>query len=240
MPNGQLYLVPTPIGNLSDITDRARELLTSVDLVACEDTRVSGRLMQLLGLKKKLISYHEFNERERSAQLIERIRTGESVAVISDAGSPGISDPAYRVVRAAIDAGIQIVALPGPSAIIPALTASGLPTDRFFFEGFLSHKSGPRKRRLEAIRKYPHTLIFYESPFRVHKTLAAMHEVFGNRQVCLSREISKKFEEHLRGPLAEIVKAIEGRTVKGEIVLCVAGQESTDDDETSDIGESDE
>lgn len=223
MSIGKLYLVPTPIGNLSDMTDHAREVLASADIVACEDTRTSGRLMQHLGLKKKLVSYHEFNERSRSAQLIERIRAGETVAVISDAGSPGISDPAYRVVRAAIEADIEIIPLPGPNALIPALTASGLPTDRFFFEGFLSHKTGARKRRLEAISSYPHTLIFYESPFRIHKTLQAIFDVLGDRPACLSREISKKFEEHVRGTVSEILNQIKGKAVKGEMVLCVGG-----------------
>jgi 16S rRNA (cytidine1402-2'-O)-methyltransferase len=223
IPPGQLYLVPTPVGNLSDITERARETLAKVEIVACEDTRNSGRLLHHLGLKKRLVSYHEFNERSRAAQLIERIQQGESVAVISDAGTPGISDPAYRVVRAAIDAGIEIIALPGPNALLPALTASGLPTDRFYFEGFLSHKSGAKKKRLEALRDLPCTLIFYESPFRVQKSLEAMLEVLGNRHACLSREISKKFEEHIRGSISEIIQRISNKTVKGEIVLTVAG-----------------
>ena len=235
---GQLYLVPTPVGNLSDITERAKETLSKVEIVACEDTRNSGRLLQLLGLKKRLVSYHEFNERARAAQLIERIQQGESVAVISDAGTPGISDPAYRVVRAAIDAGIEIVALPGPNALLPALTASGLPTDRFFFEGFLSHKTGAKKKRLEALRDLPHTLIFYESPFRVQKTLEAMREVLGDRQACLSREISKKFEEHIRGSISEIIQRITAKPVKGEIVLIVAGSGGlTDSGEDSNNGD---
>jgi 16S rRNA (cytidine1402-2'-O)-methyltransferase len=233
MSKGRLYLVPTPIGNLSDMTVRAREVLASADIVACEDTRVSGRLMQHLDLKKKLVSYHDFNERSRSAQLIERIQAGETVAVISDAGSPGISDPAYRVVRAAIEAGLEIVPLPGPNALIPALTVSGLPTDRFYFEGFLSHKSGPRRRRLEAVRTYPHTLIFYESPFRIHKTLEAVLEILGDRPACLSREISKMFEEHVRGTVSEILNRIKGRTVKGEIVLCIAGYGEAVESDTS-------
>jgi 16S rRNA (cytidine1402-2'-O)-methyltransferase len=220
--SGILYLIPTPIGNLGDITQRALEILNEVDLVACEDTRVSGRLMQYLGLKKKLISYHDFNEQVRAKQLLEMINEGKSVAVITDAGSPGISDPAYRIVRTAIDNGIQVTALPGPSAIIPALTASGLPTDRFFFEGFLPNKGGARKTRLEKLKPFDHTLVFYESPHRVHKTLEGMRDVFGDRQACLAREISKKFEQYIRGSITEILEQLP-KTVKGEIVIVVEG-----------------
>jgi len=220
---GTIYLVPTPIGNMGDITARAVEILASVDLVACEDTRNSGGLLKKLDIRKKLISYHEFNEADRARKLVDAVRNGQSVAVITDGGSPGISDPAYRVVRAAIDAKLNLVALPGPCAIIPALTASGLPTDRFFFEGFLPNKSAARKKRLTELETLPHTLVFYESPHRVHKSVAAMLEVFGDRDGCLAREISKKFEQFIRGPLSSIVEAIDNRTVKGEIVLVVAG-----------------
>lgn len=237
---GRLYLVATPIGNLDDMTARAIRVLEHADLVACEDTRVSGRLFQLLGFKKKLISYHDFNESSRAAQLIARIKEGESIAVISDAGSPGISDPAYRVVRAAIEAGIEITALPGPCAIIPALTASGLPTDRFFFEGFLSHKNSTRLSRLTDLKDFPHTMVFYDSPFRFQKSLAAMLTVFGDRRACLAREISKKFEEYIRGTISEIIKKIEGRTIKGEIVLVVAGSAFTDNQTTEYIPPPDE
>ncbi len=220
---GRLYLVPTPIGNLDDMTERAIRVLEHADLIACEDTRVSGRLLAHLGLKKKLISYHEFNESSRAAQLIERIREGATVAVISDAGSPGISDPAYRIVRAAVDAGLPISALPGPCAIIPALTASGLPTDRFFFEGFLSHKNSTRVNRLTELKAFPHTMVFYDSPFRFQKSLAAMLTIFGDRPACVAREISKMYEEFIRGSISQILKKIEGRTIKGEIVMVVAG-----------------
>lgn len=220
---GTIYLIPTPIGNMGDITARAVEILAAVDLVACEDTRHSGGLLKKLDIKKKLISYHEFNEADRARKLVAAVRGGQNVAVITDGGSPGISDPAYRVVRAAIEAELNLVALPGPCAIIPALTASGLPTDRFFFEGFLPNKSAARKKRLTELETLPHTLVFYESPHRVHKSLAAMHEVFGDRNGCLAREISKKFEQFIRGPLSEIIEAIDNRTVKGEIVLVVAG-----------------
>lgn len=220
---GTIYLIPTPIGNMGDITARAVEILGSVDLVACEDTRNSGGLLKKLDIKKKLISYHEFNELDRAQSLVEAVRGGQSVAVITDGGSPGISDPAYRIVRAAIDAELNLVALPGPCAIIPALTASGLPTDRFFYEGFLPNKSAARLKRLSELASLPHTLVFYESPHRVHKALAAMLEAFGDREGCLAREISKKFEQFIRGPLSSIIATIDNRTVKGEIVLIVSG-----------------
>lgn len=234
---GKLYLVPTPIGNLADMTSRALETLKQVEVVACEDTRTSGILLSKFGIKKRLVSYHEFNERSRALQLLELLKQGHSIAVITDAGTPGISDPAYRVVRAALSEQVEIVPLPGASALLPALTASGLPTDRFLFEGFLSHKSGARKRRLEKLRDFEHTIIFYESPHRVRQSLSAMLEVFGDRQACLAREISKKFEQFLRGSISEILSKI-GESVKGEVVLVVAGcsdtgrsEESESDDE---------
>lgn len=229
---GKLYLVPTPIGNLADMTSRALETLKQVEVVACEDTRNSGNLLSKFGIKKRLVSYHEFNERSRALQLLELLKQGHSIAVITDAGTPGISDPAYRVVRAALSEQVEIVPLPGASALLPALTASGLPTDRFLFEGFLSHKSGARKRRLEKLRDFEHTIIFYESPHRVRQSLTAMLEVFGNRQACLAREISKKFEQFLRGSISEILSKI-GESVKGEVVLVVAGCSDTSRSEGS-------
>ncbi len=221
---GKLFLVPTPIGNMDDMTPRAIEVLKEVDLVACEDTRHSGMLFARLGIKKKLISYHDFNESARAAQLIEKIKQGTSVAVVTDAGSPGISDPAYRIVRAAVENDIVIVPLPGANAVIPALTASGLPTDRFFFEGFLSHKSAARRKRLERLKNMEHTLVFFESPHRVVRTLNDMREVLGDRDACLAREISKRYEEFLRGKISEILAALSQKTVKGEIVLVVGGK----------------
>jgi len=220
---GCLYLIPTPIGNLGDISARALEVLERVDLVACEDTRTSGRLLKHFGLKKKMISYHEFNERGRAGQLLELLKQGQSVGVITDAGSPGISDPAYRVVKTALENNIEIIALPGPTALIPALTASGLPTDRFFFEGFLPPKSGGRVRRLESIKDFEHTLVFYESPHRVQKSLQAMLEILGDRPACLAREISKKFEEFIRGNIGDILEQVTRRKIKGELVIIVAG-----------------
>lgn len=223
MSGGSLFLVPTPIGNINDISERGLETLKQVDCIACEDTRHSGRLLQRYGIKKQLISYHDFNEASRAEQLIKRIQAGESIAVISDAGSPGISDPAYRIVKAAIEHDIPVIPLPGPTSVIPALTASGLPTDRFFFEGFLSNKSGARRTRLEKLKEYPHTLIFFESPHRITKTLIDMEAVLGNRPACLAREISKLHEEFIRGSISEILQVTKERSIKGEIVLVVHG-----------------
>ncbi|MCX6834006.1 MAG: 16S rRNA (cytidine(1402)-2'-O)-methyltransferase [candidate division Zixibacteria bacterium] len=220
---GTIFLVPTPIGNMGDITSRAIEVLSTVEMIACEDTRVSGNLVKKLGISRKLVSYHEFNERQRAEQLVESVRNGMNIAVVTDGGSPGISDPAYRIVRAAIDSGLNVVALPGPCAIIPALTASGLPTDRFFFEGFLPPKEVARKKRLRQLSGYPHTLVFYESPHRVHKTLADALDVLGDREACLAREITKKFEQYVRGPISGIITELSGRNVKGEIVLVIGG-----------------
>ncbi len=221
--HGMLFLVPTPIGNLEDISQRALRVLREADVVACEDTRHSGRLLQQFEIDKRLVSYHDFNEQKRSGQLMDELLAGRTVAVITDAGSPGISDPAYRVVRAAIDNGIEVVALPGPTSVIPALTASGLPTDRFFFEGFLPHKSGARRTRLGQLLDFEHTLVFFESPFRIEKSLRDVLEVLGDRRACVAREISKLHEEYLRGTVTEILKQIGGRKVKGEIVIVVAG-----------------
>jgi 16S rRNA (cytidine1402-2'-O)-methyltransferase len=222
-PAGKLYLVPTPIGNMGDITRRALEVLKDVDLVACEDTRRSGSLLKHFGLKKKLISYHDFNEARRAEQLLTKIKQGMSVAVVTDAGSPGISDPAYRIVQAAIAGEVKIVPLPGPTAIIPALSASGLPTDRFFFEGFLSHKTAARRKRLEQLKEFEHTLVFYESPHRIEKTLGDVLDILGDRRACLAREISKMYEQFLRGNISDLLDSVKAKPPKGEIVLVVAG-----------------
>jgi 16S rRNA (cytidine1402-2'-O)-methyltransferase len=220
---GTLFLVPTPIGNLDDITKRAVETLASSELIACEDTRISGRLLAHLGLKKKLISYHDFNERKRLPLLLKILHDGGIISVITDAGSPGLSDPAYRIIRAAIDNGITVSPLPGPNALIPALTGSGLPLDRFFFEGFLPAKSGARRNRLRKLADVEHTLIFYESPHRIENTVRDMLEILGDRRACLAREISKIHEEFLRGNLSQILQIIQERKIKGEIVVVVEG-----------------
>jgi len=223
---GKLYLVPTPIGNLGDITQRALDTIASSEIIACEDTRISGRLMAHFGLKKRLISYHDFNEKRRLPQLLEILKTGGSVSVITDAGSPGLSDPAYRIIRAAIDNGITVCPLPGPNALIPALTGSGLPLDRFFFEGFLPNKSGSRRNRLGKLKELEHTLVFYESPHRIEKTIVDLLDIFGDRPACLAREISKIYEEFIRGNLSEILTTIRQKHIKGEIALVVSGSPS--------------
>ncbi|MCP4705093.1 MAG: 16S rRNA (cytidine(1402)-2'-O)-methyltransferase [candidate division Zixibacteria bacterium] len=220
---GVLYLVPTPIGNLRDITQRALEVLRSSELIACEDTRLSGRLLSHFEIKKPLISYHDFNEEKQVPKLLEVILSGGDVSVITDAGSPGLSDPAYRIIRAAIDKNITISPLPGPNALIPALTGSGLPLDRFFFEGFLPNKSASRKNRLDKLKEMKHTLIFYESPHRIVKTVTDALDVLGDRPACIAREISKVYEEYIRGTLSEILEKISSKKMRGEIVLIIEG-----------------
>ena len=221
---GILYLVPTPIGNLGDMTPRAVETLKSVDIIACEDTRHSAPLFHKLGIQKRLVSYHDFNESKRADDLIHSLRVGMAVAVVTDAGTPGISDPAYRLVSRAIEAEIDIIALPGASALLPAIAASGLPTDRFFFEGFLPHKSSARKKRLAELVSFPHTLVFYESPHRLEESLTDMREVLGDRKACVAREISKLHEEFARGTLSELILRAEELS-RGEIVVVVKGHE---------------
>jgi 16S rRNA (cytidine1402-2'-O)-methyltransferase len=196
---GTLYLVATPIGNLEDITLRALRTLRECDAVAAEDTRHSGQLLSHFEIRKPLLSCFQFNEARRSEEIIERLRAGQKIALVTDAGSPGISDPGERVVRAAIAAGLRVEPVPGPSALVAALTASGLPTDEFHFIGFLPHKSGQRRRELDRLRGISGTLAFYESPYRVVKLLGELNEVFAGRQVVLARELTKKFEEYLRG-----------------------------------------
>ena len=216
-----LYLVATPIGNLEDITLRALRTLKECDLVAAEDTRRTGLLLKHFDISKPLLSYFQFNEAKRSEELIERLRRGEKIALVTDAGSPGISDPGERVVKAALAAGFRVEAVPGPCALVSALTASGLPTDEFHFIGFLPHKSGQRKTKLVSLINLNGTLIFYESPYRIEKLLEELKELFPERQVVLARELTKKFEEFLRGKPAELLEIIRKRSVKGEFVVLV-------------------
>jgi len=225
---GKLYLVPTPIGNLQDITLRAVEVLKEADLIACEDTRRSGRLLAHFGINNRKISYFEHNEMQRLPKIMEELKEGHTVAVISDGGSPGLSDPAYRLVTAAVENDIIVEALPGANAAIPALTASGLPTDRFFFEGFLPVKSGKRKSRLEQLRGYPHTLVIYESVHRIKKSLNDLAAVFGDRPICVAREISKMHEEYIRGTAAEVASLFDGKNPRGEFVIVIAGSAKTE------------
>ena len=218
-----LYLVPTPIGNLADITLRALEVLKAVDLIACEDTRHSGVLLNHYGIKKPTISYHDHNERVRAAQLIERMEAGERVALITDAGSPGLSDPGFFLVRQCREAGLHVEALPGPTALIPALTACGLPCDRFAFEGFLPARKG-RRKRLAQLSSEARTLVFYEGPHRLVRTLSDLAQTLGgDRPAAVARELTKKYEDIRRGTLGELTAHYADQArVRGEAVIVVA------------------
>ena len=218
-----LYLVATPIGNREDITLRALRVLRECDVVAAEDTRRSGQLLKHFGINKPLLSYFQFNEARRSEEILERLRRGEKVALVTDAGSPGISDPGERVVKAAIAAGFRVEAVVGACALVGALTASGLPTGEFHFAGFLPHKSGQRRNQLESLKAAAGTLIFYESPYRIEKLLGELQEVFPDRDVVLARELTKKFEEFLRGKPAALLEIARKRSLKGEFVVMVGG-----------------
>lgn len=220
-----LYLVATPIGNLEDITMRALRVLRECDAVAAEDTRHSGQLLRHFGISKPLLSYFQFNEAKRSEEIIDRLKRGEKIALVTDAGSPGISDPGERVVRAAIAAGLRVEPVPGACALVAGLTASGLPTEEFHFVGFLPHKSGQRRNKLESLKAIPGVLIFYESPFRIEKLLGELNEVYPGREVVLGRELTKKFEEFLRGKPAVLLEVATKRKLKGEFVVLVAPEE---------------
>lgn len=218
-----LYIVPTPVGNMEDMTLRAIRVLKEVDLVLAEDTRTSGILLKHFDIKNQLMSHHKFNEHGTSAAVVDRLLSGQNVALISDAGTPGISDPGFFLVREAVRAGVEVVTLPGATALIPALVSSGLPCDRFTFEGFLPQKKG-RQSRIEALREETRTMVFYESPYRVLKTLQQLAEVFGaDRQASACREISKIHEESVRGSLQELIEHFTAAEPRGEFVLVVAG-----------------
>jgi 16S rRNA (cytidine1402-2'-O)-methyltransferase len=219
---GTLYLVATPIGNLADITHRALQILRDVDLIACEDTRHTRKLLQHYGIDTKTISYHEHNEQQRAGELIELIKQGSDVAIVSDAGTPAISDPGYRLVRAAVEQNIGIVPLPGPSALISALIAAGLPTDQFFFGGFLPARSSARRARFDELRSIPGTLIFYEAPHRLATSLRDAHEILGEREAVVARELTKLHEEIRRGRLSELAEHYSNsEQPRGEIVLLI-------------------
>ncbi|MDB6124502.1 MAG: Ribosomal small subunit methyltransferase [Pedosphaera sp.] len=221
---GTLYLVATPIGNLEDMTLRGLRTLKECDVVAAEDTRRTGQLLKHFGISKPMLSYFQFNEAKRSEEIIERLRRGEKVALVTDAGSPGISDPGERVVRAARGAGLRVEAVPGACALVAGLTASGLSTDEFHFIGFLPHKSGQRRKQLEALKAFAGTLILYESPYRIEKLVTELNEVFPGRQVVLARELTKKFEEFLTGKPTELLEILKKRSLKGEFVVLVSGE----------------
>ena len=220
---GVLYVVSTPIGNLEDITLRALKVLKEVDLVAAEDTRRTGLLLKHYGIKNRLESYHDFNKEKKAPALIEQLKSSRSVAVTSDAGTPGVSDPCYLLVKLALQEKIKVVPIPGASALLSALVVSGLPTDRFAFEGFLPAKSGKRRKRLEELRQEKRTIIFYESPHRLLKTLQDIAEILGERRMVAARDLTKKFEEIKRGTPEEIKGYFEKGKVKGELVLVIEG-----------------
>lgn len=221
---GILYIVPTPVGNMEDMTLRAIRILKEADLVLAEDTRTSGILLKHFDIKNQMMSHHKFNEHGTTAGIIERLKAGQTIALVSDAGTPGISDPGFYLAREAARAGITVQTLPGPTACIPAIVSSGLPCDRFCFEGFLPQKKG-RQTHLESLKEETRTMVFYESPYRLLKTLTQFAEVFGgDRQVSVSREISKVYEEHVRGTLDDVVAHFTETTPRGEIVIVLAGK----------------
>jgi len=221
----KLYLVPTPIGNLNDMTFRAIEVLKNVATILAEDTRTSGKLLKHFEIETRMQSYHQFNEHKVLEGLVARIQQGESMALITDAGTPGISDPGFMLVRACVDQGIGVETLPGATAFVPALVNSGLPCDKFYFEGFLPHKKG-RQTRLKLLAQMPVTVVLYESPHRLEKSLTQMMEIFGaSRQVSVSREISKLFEETIRGTLKEVTDHFTQNPAKGEIVVVLEGKQ---------------
>lgn len=219
----KLYVVPTPIGNLEDMTYRAVKVLNEVDIILAEDTRTSSVLMKHYGIKTPMQSHHKFNEHKTAQQIVERIKSGQTIALISDAGTPAISDPGFMLVRACVEQGVEVECLPGATAFVPALVTSGLPNDRFCFEGFLPQKKG-RQTKLKALAEEPRTIILYESPYRVLKTLTQLAEFFGEtRQASVSREISKIHEETVHGSLTELMQHFTVHPPKGEFVIVVAG-----------------
>lgn len=220
---GTLYVVSTPIGNLEDITLRGLRILKEVGLIAAEDTRQTHKLLSHYGIHTQLTSYHSYNKEEKSEVLLERLREGLSVALVADAGTPLISDPGLYLLRRCIQEGISVVPVPGPSAVICALSVAGLPTDSFLFEGFLPRKKGKRTRTLESLKPLPHTLIFFESPHRVSQTLAECLEVLGDRPMALARELTKVFEEVIRGRISDVLEGLPRKGLKGEITLLIEG-----------------
>ncbi len=223
---GKLYLVATPIGNLKDISLRAMDILRSVDLIACEDTRHTRKLLNHFEISTKLISYHEHNEKERAEELGKFLSDGRSVAIVSDAGTPGINDPGFRLVQKAIEIGVRVEPIPGASAFVAALVGSGLPTDSFLFGGFLPAKKSERQKRLQELSSVPATLIFYEGPHRLGKSLADCAEILGDRSAVIARELTKLHEEFVRGSLSELAVKFSDANIKGEIVLLIDRERS--------------
>ncbi len=224
LSRGTLYIVSTPIGNLEDITLRALRILKEVDLIAAEDTRHTGLLLKHFGIQKPLTSYFEGNELKKREWILSRLKQGDRIALVSDAGTPGISDPGFRLIQIAIENQIPIVPIPGPSAVITALSVSGLPTDAFLFKGFLPHKSKKRKDLLKQLAETKETLIFYESPHRLTETLRDILDILGDREIVLTRELTKFYEEILRGKVSEIQHQLAEKKIKGEITLVISGK----------------
>lgn len=225
---GTLYLVGTPIGNLGDLSERARETLASADIVAAEDTRRTGRLLQRFGVSARTLSFFEGNERQRTPELLRALREGRDVAVVSDAGMPGLSDPGFRLVRACAEEGIEVRVVPGPSAVIAALVVSGLPTDRFVFEGFPPRRAAERRRWLEALEHDPRTIVCFESPHRVRTLLRDALVVFGDRRAALARELTKRYEQVLRGRISEVLAQLGDTAPKGELAIVFEGATPSD------------
>jgi 16S rRNA (cytidine1402-2'-O)-methyltransferase len=221
---GLLYIVSTPLGNMEDITLRALRTLKEVDLIAAEDTRNTGLLLKQYNIQKPLTSYFQGNEKRKEESLLVKLKEGHRVALVSDAGTPGVSDPGFRLIRAAIEQGIPVIPIPGPSAVVTALSISGLPTDAFFFKGFLPNKSKKRKDLLKEFEERKETFVFYESPYRISETLKDIFEILGDREMVLARELTKSYEEVLRGKVSEIQQQIGDRKLKGEITLVLSGK----------------
>ncbi len=222
--NGTLYIVSTPIGNREDITLRALRILKEVDLIAAEDTRYTSLLIRHFGIQTPLTSYFEGNELKKKEFILSKLKQGNQIALVSDAGTPGISDPGFRLIQLAIENGISVIPIPGPSAVITALSVSGLPTDAFLFKGFLPHKSKKKRDWLQQLEEVRETLVFYESPHRLSETLKDIFDIFGDREMVLTRELTKIYEEVLRGKVSEIQAEIGERKLKGEITLVISGK----------------
>ena len=237
---GKLYLVATPIGNMGDITIRALRTLSKASFIAAEDTRRTRKLLTRYKISRSLLSYHDFNKTRVAPEIIRRIASGEDVALVSDAGSPGISDPGFLLVKLAIAEGIDVVSIPGASSVICALQISGLPTHNFVFEGFLPRKKGKRRAKLESLKLEERTMVFFESPNRLRTTVAEMLEIFGDRKIAICRELTKLFEEVLRTRLSQVEDLFSRRALKGEVVLVVEGKTATEDDMVIDTGETSE
>jgi 16S rRNA (cytidine1402-2'-O)-methyltransferase len=220
---GTLYIVSTPIGNLNDITFRAVEVLKQVDLIACEDTRRTKILLEKFGLAKNLISYYNYNERQRAEEIIRELKSGKNVALVSDSGTPGISDPGFVLIKRAIEENITVIPIPGPTAFVCALVGSGLPMDEFVFVGFLPHKKG-RKTKLKKLSDEERTIILYESPHRLIKTLNEILEIFGDREIAVAKELTKIHEEFFRGKISEVLKKLTPDKIKGEFVIVISGK----------------